>query len=196
MSKTNENRLHDFLSQVIPFSSSEITEALPHFTFHSFPPNKIIFSQGDFAYDVHFLLKGIGRYYYIDREGRERNKSLVKSGGAFASISTVVEQSPSPFFTQALTACNTASIKYSHLIELSMRHTNWACFVRVIYERLALKKEKREASFLLLSARERYEQYIHEFGEESEHIPLYQVAMYLGITDVSLSRIRREMGLT
>ena len=59
-----------------------------------------------------------------------------------------------------------------------------------------IKKEKREAGLLLLSAKERYQSFLCDFSEEIQHIPLRQVAMYIGVTDVALSRIRREMGLT
>lgn len=58
------------------------------------------------------------------------------------------------------------------------------------------EKEKRDAGFLLLNAKQRYQQFLHEFGHDSDRIPLRHVAMYIGVTDVTLSRIRREMGLT
>ena len=103
---------------------------------------------------------------------------------------------PGPFFTQTLTDCVTASIDYSRLIDLADSYTGWNLLIRKLLERLALKKERREASFLIMSARQRYEQFLLEFGSEADDIPLKHVAMYLGITDVSLSRIRKEMGLT
>ncbi|WP_245601039.1 Crp/Fnr family transcriptional regulator [Marinobacterium jannaschii] len=170
--------------------------AIKYFTFHTHMPKDYIFHRGDLVRDVYFVIDGIGRYFYIDEEGNERNKSLVRTGGAFASLSTLVEDCPSPFFAQAITQCSTASIKYDCLIELSRENYNWGEFLRKIYERLVLKKEKREAGFLLLTAKERYEQFLNEFGDEGRKIPLRQVAMYIGVTDVTVSRIRREMGLT
>lgn len=188
--------LHNIFSQIVSFSQEEWDKLLPDITFHTYEPKEYIFSYGDTPDEIYFVLEGIGRYFYIDKEGKERNKSLVRAGGAFASVSTLVEESPSPFYTQAITQCTTASIKYDALIKLSENSSNWNAFIRKIFERLVLKKEKREAGFLLMSATERYKIFLSEFGEESNLIPLRQVAMYIGVTDVTLSRIRRDMGLT
>jgi hypothetical protein len=48
---------------------------------------------------------------------------------------------------------------------------------------------------LLLSARQRYEGFLVGFCDKAKEIPLKHVAMYLGITDVALSQIRKDMDL-
>lgn len=111
-------------------------------------------------------------------------------------MSTLINNEPCPFYTQALTDCITVSIGHSDFITLADKYSSWNLLIRKILERLALKKERREASLLLLSARQRYEEFLEEFGDEAKEIPLKHVAMYLGITDVALSRIRKEMNLT
>lgn len=192
----HRKRLNEIFSKVVPFDQIELDLACQYFTFQTYEARDYIFCCGDVVKDIHFVIDGIGRYFYLDKEGKERNKSLVRKGGAFSSISSSVEGSPSPFFTQAITQCTVGSIEYIRLIELAKINSNWGEFIRKSFERLALKKEKREAGFLLLSAKERYACFLDEFAEESKRIPLRHVAMYIGVTDVTLSRIRREMGLT
>ncbi|MBX2846710.1 MAG: Crp/Fnr family transcriptional regulator [Acidiferrobacterales bacterium] len=196
MNAKNHQLLFETFSNLVPFEQADMDVAFPYFKFQQYTPKQHIFSSGELTLDVHFVLDGVGRYYYIDNDGNERNKSLVRRGGAFASVSSIVDGSACPFFAQALTDCNIASANYSSLVELSKSNNNWADFVRKMYERLVVKKEKREAGFLMLSAKERYLQFLQEFGDDSQDIPLRHIAMYLGITDVTLSRIRREMGLT
>ncbi|MFD2205823.1 Crp/Fnr family transcriptional regulator [Kiloniella antarctica] len=188
--------MFEIVQNLVPFTAGDWESALPFFSFKTYAVSDIIFSADDKPMQIHFLIEGIGRYFYIDIEGRERNKSLVKAGGAFASITTLVSGEGSPFYTQAITTCTTGAIAYADLITLSEQQTNWAIFLRRVYENLALKKERREAGFLLLSARQRYEEFLSEYGAQSDLVPLKHVAMYIGITDVSLSRIRKEMGLT
>jgi len=196
MENTNQHKLFNLFLPLVPLTLKDVDEALPYFKFKKYESNEVLFSAGDITLDVHFMLNGVGRYFYIDNDGNERNKSLVRRGGAFASISSVIEDSPSPFFAQALSDCSVAAIRYEDFVSLSKQNSSWGEILRKIFERLVLKKEKREAAFLLLPAKARYEQFLEEFGQDSHNIPLRQVAMYLGITDVSLSRIRREMGLT
>lgn len=185
-----------FFNRIHPLTETEWLAAEPLFRLPSFKSGDILFEAGGFDKQIYFVLSGIGRYYYLDIDGNESNKSIVRQGGGFGSLSTCLDNAPSPFTTQALTPLQTVSIHYSDLIKLSEQHLAWATIVRRILERLVIKKEKRESSLLQLSARQRYEEFLREFGEEAEKIRLKQVALYLGITDVSLSRLRKEMGLT
>ncbi len=185
-----------FFNAFVPLGNDELSAAMPCFSIKTFESDSRIFSANDRPRHIWFLVDGIGRYFYLDKNGKEKNKSLVKPGGAFASISTLVNNESSYFYTQTITCCTTMEIHYSDLIKLADTYSQWSLFVRKVYENLALKQEKRKASLLMMSAQERYELFLQEFAEESHSIPLKQVAMYIGITDVSLSRIRRKMGLT
>lgn len=65
---------------------------------------------------MHFLLSGMGRSFYIDARGRETNKFIVRSDGAFASLHSLLEHAPSPFSTEVLTDCCVAAIAWAQLI--------------------------------------------------------------------------------
>jgi CRP-like cAMP-binding protein len=186
----------ELYSPVIAFSEKDWRCGSTYFSFHIYQPKEIIFTINDCPKDVYFLIEGIGRYFYIDKNGKERNKGLVNKGGAFASISSLIKGNRSPFYTQTITQCLVAKIQYKNMLKLGEINKNWNMFIRKSYENLALKKEQREASLLMMSATERYQKFLKEFGDESKLIPLKQVAMYIGITDVSLSRIRKKMDLT
>lgn len=196
MLTSEQKKLSDLFLNLAPLSADELDMAFNVTAFHRFDAKSSIFSCGKVIPDIHFVLNGIGRYFYLDEHGNEWNKSLVQKGGAFACMSSLVEGAPSPFFTEAITPCLTASITYEHLIEFARHGEHWHLLIRRVFEQLVLKKEKREAAFLLLDARARYKQFLDDFGEMSHRIPLRHVAMYIGVTDVSLSRIRKEMGLT
>lgn len=191
-----DNLLKSFTSAIVPLSAKELAAGKAVFTVASEPRHQIIFKAGDKVKKVHFLVQGVGRYFYIDENGNEKNKSLVRAGGAFTSLSSLINDDVSPFYAEALTPCVTLNIEYSALVKLSEQFVGWARFLRCVYERLTLKKEKREADFLLLDATQRYQEFVNEFGEEGRCIPLRHVAMYIGVTDVSLSRIRKQLGLT
>jgi CRP-like cAMP-binding protein len=58
-----------------------------------------------------------------------------------------------------------------------------------------VKKELKERQLLIHSAKERYRIFLKEFPDLESRISQYQIASYLGISPVSLSRIRKEMKL-
>jgi CRP-like cAMP-binding protein len=65
-----------------------------------------------------------------------------------ASVGSLVCGEPSPFSIEALEPCVGAFIGYEGLLSLAEEHREWARLVRRLLERLALKKEQREADFL------------------------------------------------
>lgn len=189
-----ENLRHT-LSRHIRLDDSAWHAASNYFKLKHWESGEYIFRAGETPQRLHFVLEGLGRYYYLTPQGKERNKSLTRPGGVFACMRSLIANQPSLFSTQALTNNLTACISYSELIQLADSYTAWNHLTRTLLEGLAMRKEQREASFLLQNAQQRYEGFLREYGEDAQHYPLYQVAMYLGITDVALSRIRAKMGL-
>ena len=61
---------------------------------------------------------------------------------------------------------------------------------------IVLKKQRREQQLLTDTPTQRYESFMSEFGSVAADIPLFQIAAYLGITDVSLSRIRKRLNVS
>ena len=71
----------------------------------------------------------------------------------------------------------------------------WSALENATVCQLLDDKMQREHSFLHASAHERYALLLTTRPDWAARIPLRHLASYLGITDVSLSRIRSRMGL-
>ncbi len=71
----------------------------------------------------------------------------------------------------------------------------WAALEHRVLGALLDGKMQREQEFLQLSARQRYARLLEQHPQWAERIALKHLASYLGVTDVSLSRLRSEMGL-
>jgi hypothetical protein len=69
----------------------------------------------------------------------------------------------------------------------------WYPFVFKLLETVYIMKEMREKSFLLDSAADRYLQFLREYPNLEEHVKLYHIASFIGITPEALSRIRKKM---
>ena len=71
-------------------------------------------------------------------------------------------------------------------------HGVWPPLQRELLERLLTGKLQREHDLLALDGRRRYEAFCQRFPALAERVPLVHLATYLGLTDVSLSRLRRR----
>lgn len=143
-------------------------------------------------------MQGLARYYYISESGKEFNKSFAeKPGHLLSSISSVsMQEERSPFGVETLSELTVLCISYEDFRALSAKHKEWNDLMLSIYERLIVKKERREADFLLLNAKERYLKFLSDYSMIESAVANYHIASYLGITEVALSRIRKEMKLT
>ena len=81
------------------------------------------------------------------------------------------------------------AVPFKEIQKLYQRHPCWNELGRKIAENFFIVKEQREYEFLLLDAKARYLNFIHDYADLTERIPQYHIAAYLGITPVSLSRV-------
>lgn len=189
-------RLRTLLSPLQTFTENSWSAAAGHFIYRRYQAGEHVIEVGQAVCRIGFLVEGLARYYYLTREGKEFNKSFAQPGHPLTSIIALVTGQPSPFYIQALEACECLFLTYDTLTGLCDQYREWERLARHLLEQLAIKKERREADFLLRSPQERYQQFLKEYGEIADRVANYHIASYLGITEVALSRIRRRLGLT
>lgn len=190
--------LFALLNEISPLLANSWNEAKQYFKLITFQKDEHIFNIGDKVTKFYFLIDGLARYYYISDEGKEYNKSFAeKPGHLISSISSVSMQNEySPFCVEALSSIKVLAISYNDFMQLGKKYSCWNDLTIAIYERLIVKKERREADFLLLNAQKRYEKFLNDYSMIANCVPNYHIASYLGITEVALSRIRKKMKLT
>lgn len=191
------NILYKILNNISPISKDVWNEGKINFNTKKLKQGSHLFYIDDDVKDFYFLIEGLARYYYPTPEGKEFNKSFAeKPGHLLSSISSVSHGTKSPFSVEVLSDFTTLYIPYKKLLSLCEENKEWNNLLLRIYENLVIKKERREADFLLLNATQRYQKFLKEYSMISDVVKNYHIASYLGITEVALSRIRKEMKLS
>jgi CRP-like cAMP-binding protein len=197
MIEKNFNILYPILNTISPISKELWDEVKHYFKANYLKQGEHLFRVEDAVEDFYFLIDGLARYYYLTENGKEFNKSFAeKPGHLLSSISAVSKGETSPFSVEVLSDFTALSISYKDFLDLGSKHEAWNRLHLRMFENLIIKKERREADFLLLSATQRYEKFLKEYAMISNVVPNYHIASYLGITEVALSRIRKKMKLT
>jgi CRP-like cAMP-binding protein len=140
-----------------------------------------------------FVEKGLFRYLYINHKGTEFTKNFILENNFVSAYSAMIRQQPSRMFIEALEDSYVYDIHYSDWLELKKGHECWNRFLVVILEKAFSTKEIRERDLLLLEAQERYEIFKKEFPTLENRIKQHLIASYLGISPISLSRIRNKL---
>jgi CRP-like cAMP-binding protein len=147
---------------------------------------------GKTANAVFFIETGIVRVYTL-HQGKEISMDFAFPGAFTTSYASFITQQPAAVNLQAITPVSGYAFYYHDLHQLYATSHQSEKIGRLMAEYQYLNKYNRELSFLQFSAQERYAQLLKDHPEVVQHIPIKQIASYLGIEPESLSRIRKNM---
>lgn len=181
------------LSGIIPISKEERGLVKTQFKFRVFPKNSILLSTEDYWVTMFFINHGIIRIYYMSEDGRDFNKGFFFEGMFLWPIAPSARNYPSRFIIETMEQCETLICDLRGFRKTLQMLGYWDKFSLFHAEWLADDKAIREADFLLLSAQERYLKFVESYKEIADRIPDYHIASYLGITNVALSRIKKNL---
>lgn len=141
---------------------------------------------------THFavVLSGLLRHYYVDARGKESVKAFRVPLDVSAPYAELILRRPSRTYIEALTETELFVFRFDDFEVLARGSVELQRLARRFGEVHFVQKEQREYEFLMLSAEERYRQFCARMPALLQHIPQHQVASYIGITPVALSRIR------
>jgi CRP-like cAMP-binding protein len=183
------------LRSLITLSEDEAMQAAALFQACSLKRGEFFVRAGDVPKTIGIVMSGILRLYYVDREGSEYTKSFCAENSFVAAYSALLLEQPSRLFIQTLEDTKLLAADYATYRSLSESHPCWQVLNCKIAENLFIKKEKRESALLLDDSKTRYLNFQAEYPGLETRLKQHHVASYLGITPVTLSRIRAQLKL-
>ncbi|MET4105155.1 Crp/Fnr family transcriptional regulator [Hymenobacter sp. UYP22] len=151
-------------------------------------------TQGRLAPELAMVVSGACRLLYTRPDGEERTTYFFFDNHLMGSYQSCLTGQPSQFSIQALAPTELLTFPYALLRQLFDQHPVYERFGRQLAEYLLLGTDARLAELLLLSPEQRYQALLHSHKTKIlERIPQQYIASYLGITPVSLSRIRARL---
>ncbi|MGB0722950.1 MAG: Crp/Fnr family transcriptional regulator [Gammaproteobacteria bacterium] len=141
------------------------------------------------------LLSGIARNFYTTLEGREYTKIFLTKGQIVSPYIENITGIAPRSTVEALTDITALRIPFDDLIEVLESTPDLVRLHLRLIQSFYVLKEKREYELLTLNATQRYALFLEEFADYIDLIPNMHIASYLGITPVSLSRLRRGLSI-
>lgn len=196
MTITSFTLLRNHIARFVKLSDEDWKLLLPYLEERVLPRHALFAAEGKVAKEIGFVVEGNMRHYYT-RDGEERTTYFYFEGHLVASYISCIQQQPSRLTIEALTECRLVVFPYKILQQLYDVSPAWERFGRLIAEYLAIGLEERMTGLLMLSPEERYRELLESTKHKIlERIPQHYIASYLGITPVSLSRIRNRAART
>lgn len=159
----------------------------------SLETNEAYIREGENSRRLAFIEQGIIRVYIIKENGDEATLLLRGEGKFIASHDTIINRQPSRFIYRALEPVKLLQIDYDVLEEILKTHPEYEPLRNFFLMKMLAESLKMLESFVTQSPEERYRELLAERFDLVNRVPDKYIASMLGITPVSLSRIRKRM---
>lgn len=182
-----------FLSSFASFSDLELNDILSHFKKETVKKGAIFIEEGEISNKLCFLEKGIGRSFYLKKNGKEVTVWFFDEKKFMTSLDSFFQQKPSLYYIEMLEDSLLYTITKKEMDILFEKYHKMEKFVRLLTIQMLTDVINKINAIQFQTAKERYEYMLSEFPNIVHRVPLRDIASYLGITQETLSRIRRKV---
>ena len=154
--------------------------------------NSFLLKEGRVSDEYFFLENGFIRAFANDIEGNDVTTNFYSNCQVVFEVSSFFNRTASKENFQAIVDCEGWYITYEQLNKLFHSMHEFRDFGRSILVKGFSSLKTRMLSMITETAEQRYDTLLKTNPEIFQHAALKHIASYLGITDTSLSRIRKE----
>ena len=148
---------------------------------------------GKISRQVGFIVEGVTRVCYYNNKGEEMTKYFIDENNLVVDIESFNNEICSSAYVQALTDCRFICFNKKDWEELLNTIIGWDTIVHKIISKALIQKIERRSPLVTEDATERYLKFLEIYPNIANRVPLSYIASYLGITQSSLSRIRKNI---
>jgi CRP-like cAMP-binding protein len=157
----------------------------------TFEKGEYLLKKGEQCRKIFYIDTGLAKTYF-NKEDKEFIMKFFTENSMFTVLDSYIQHKPSTYIVLALETTTITYIDRTDLDKLCKKHHSFETFFRKLISFAALNMIKRISEMLEENATERYNHFIKENSQLLQRISLGDLANYLGITQVSLSRIRAK----
>ena len=157
-----------------------------------FKKKTIVVAAGKVANEVYFILTGCMRLYY-EKEGKDISAYFFTEGSFAGAYDSFISRSPSRLNIEANEPCEVMAISYQNFQQLLIDFPQMNELVRKVMDERFISLHQLYTSLIIDTPEERYLNLINTRPDLINRIPQHQLATFLGVTSVSLSRIKNRV---
>lgn len=190
--KMDTQKLIDFLRRTNLVSTQTAESIASEFVPKKIMTNQFLLKEGTISDEYMFLESGFMRAFAHDVEGNEVTTNFYSGNQLVFEVSSFFNRTRSKENIQAVNECSGRFITYGQLNNLFHSLPEFRDFGRSVLVKGFSMLKSRVLSVITETAEARYEALLKNDPEIFQHVSLKHIASYLGITDTSLSRIRKS----
>ena len=186
------DNLHKAFSRIESLEDEEWELIKSRFHEVEFKKKEHLLSLGKIANSFFFINEGLVRLYGY-KNGEEKTLFFFKEGMMAGSIKSYRREQPTNLILEAIEPTKALRIDRPDLEELYYSSPKMARLSVRIYQQRLEQILQFFSSFVLDTPEERYKNFLKKEPDLLNRVPQHIIASFLGVTPVSLSRIRTRM---
>ena len=173
------------------------TEAMDMFfniiEYKKFSKSKTVIKYKEKSSKFYMLLDGITGSFVQSYDKKSYIRTLYTQGMAFGALSSLIQKNITNASYVCLTNCEVFEADFNDFKKIIELNNEFQLIYNRVLEDTYVRTEKKFDDICMLNAKERFLNLNKEIPNISNLLPQYQIANYLNITPVQLSRIRKQL---
>ena len=161
------------------------------FDIKTYAKDEVLLQQGETQHAGFLILSGVLGALHASSDGGLKCKEFYFKGEFALLYGNWLTHSPALYQLKVIRQARVIKVPLS-----LMENADWQFIKQQLITQQLLFKEAKEAFLLLNTPEQRYQYLLDNKPHWLETLSLNEVAMYLGVSAISLSRIRRRLNLT
>lgn len=186
-------KLRGVLNTIIPLDDDDWDKLWPLFAVEQIAPKKQLTAIGNIERKLYFVVNGIIRLYCLDTNDNEITVFLFAENHFASCYPSFLTESPSDQALETVEESTVLSINKTDFDLLHLIVPKANILTRNIAEQRFINSQRIFTSYISRTPEQRYLDFEREHGKLLLRVPQHIIASFLGITPVSLSRIRNRI---
>jgi CRP-like cAMP-binding protein len=178
------------ISKYIHLTGEEQQVLLGYLQPKSLKRKQFLLEDGEICRYSAFVTSGCLRGYTVDKNGIEHVLSFAPPDWWMADLYSLFSQKPGILNIEALEDTETILLSKTNQEKLYIEVPKFERFFRILTEKSLVANQQRIVDNMSLTAEERYNLFCHRYPTLIDHLPLKQIASYIGVTPEFFSRMR------
>lgn len=188
-----QDNLRKYLQFVHPMHDSVLIKLTNEFVHSTFSKQTSLIKENSIIKQTFFLASGYVRSFVFDQNGMEVTTNIFSAPCFVNDFSSFFKQLPATQNFQTLTACECWTMSFENVEKYFHETPEFREFGRLLILNHYDSLNERMLAMIKDTAENRYLKLLSEHPDIFQNVSLKIIASYLGITDTSLSRIRKEI---
>lgn len=189
----NREILQKYITSILPMPTDKSAFFTEQFEPIEFSKDEILLKENRINKDTFVLESGYVRSYTFNQNGEEVTTNIFSAPCFVNDFLSFFKQQPTTENYQCLTHCKLWTMSYEKVQTLFHTYPEFREFGRMMLVTNYSILHNRMLGMIKDTAENRYLKLMKNHPDIFQNVPLKIIASYLGITDTSLSRIRREI---